>query len=536
MSRLRGAWPVIALGAILALFLVYLGWLQPAEAFGRYHDDTIYFSSAQAVAQGKGHVLPSVPGEPAQTKYPILYSWLLSWIWRWGPAFPANLSWAVGLSAAAACWYLVASWWMLRRSLGLSEKAAVTITALTAFQPHFLGLSGAVMSDVPFMALAMTAMLAADARAMATAGVVAGLAVFTRSAGVAVIAGIAAMACYRRAWRQAALFCGVAAPFALVGLVRGAAGTAAAAAAAGEPGWSSTWLYYTSYLGYWKLAWEQPQVIRTLLGASLKGLLETPATYCLFPPLGGGESPWGGALAVTLTAGILAGICRQGQRHGWRAAHFVLPFYAAMHLLWAWPQMDRFLLLFLPLFYAGTWTEGRQLAARAAEVLRSGKPVLEKAAAGGIAAALLVVAALAAGHYWGGFRPQLRALSVARAGLSTEKQQAYGWIRERTRPQDRIIAYEDVVLYLHTGRQAMRPMVFSPATCFKPQQLLEPQLTHLGDVALRIGARYWVVSQDDYYWEACRPRICEKIAELNQGRPVVFRSQGGRVRVVEMTP
>src|SRR5262249_30222102 len=75
------------LGPILLLFVVYLRWLGLENYFGQYHDDTVYFSSAQAMAQGRGYILPSIPGTPPQTKYPILYSWLLSAIWKWRPIF-----------------------------------------------------------------------------------------------------------------------------------------------------------------------------------------------------------------------------------------------------------------------------------------------------------------------------------------------------------------------------------------------------------------------------------------------------------------
>lgn len=57
----RRAAPWLCLGIVLTLFLFYWSWLRPVDHFGRFHDDTLYFSSAQAVAQGRGHLLPSVP-------------------------------------------------------------------------------------------------------------------------------------------------------------------------------------------------------------------------------------------------------------------------------------------------------------------------------------------------------------------------------------------------------------------------------------------------------------------------------------------
>jgi hypothetical protein len=99
----------ICFGIILFLFLGYVEWLRPAPLFGYFHDDTLYFSSARALATGQGYIIPSLPGTPPQTKYPILYSWLLSWVWKWFPNFPGNVMPAIWLTAFFGCWFLAAA-------------------------------------------------------------------------------------------------------------------------------------------------------------------------------------------------------------------------------------------------------------------------------------------------------------------------------------------------------------------------------------------------------------------------------------------
>ncbi|HJY79561.1 MAG TPA: hypothetical protein VKK81_00540, partial [Candidatus Binatia bacterium] len=116
----------------------------------------MYFSSAKALAEGRGYIIPSLPGTPPQTKYPVLYPWLLSWIWRWNPSFPANLSPALWMTALFGCWALLAALQLLRKFEGVGDWPAVVIIGLCAFQAQFLSLSAAVMSDVPLMALALT--------------------------------------------------------------------------------------------------------------------------------------------------------------------------------------------------------------------------------------------------------------------------------------------------------------------------------------------------------------------------------------------
>ena len=212
---MKRALPWSCLAAVIVLFLCYVAWLRPERYFGMYHDDTVYFSSAQALAQGRGYVLPSIPsaggpgGPPArQTKYPAFYSWLLSWIWRLWPAFPGNVTAAVWLTAAFSCGFLVIAFRLLRQLRGVGDWPALACVGLCAFHPFFLTLSGAVLSDIPFMAFALAAAVLADralleqkrVSLMAAAGALAGLSAMTRSIGVAVVAGIVAAAAYRRPW------------------------------------------------------------------------------------------------------------------------------------------------------------------------------------------------------------------------------------------------------------------------------------------------------------------------------------------------
>src|SRR5215471_14018621 len=188
----------ISVLCILVLYLLCLAWMRPARDFGAYHDDSVYFSSAKALAEGRGYIIPSLPGTPPQTKYPVLYPWLLSWIWRWGPSFPANLVPTLGMTALFGCWVLVAAFQLLRKFEGVGDWPALAIIGLCAFHGLFLSLSAAVMSDIPFMALALTAALTADSAMrwgsrfmpVVTTGILAGLSASMRVLGLGVVAGI----------------------------------------------------------------------------------------------------------------------------------------------------------------------------------------------------------------------------------------------------------------------------------------------------------------------------------------------------------
>ena len=116
--------------------------------------------------------------------------------------------------------------------------------------------------------------------------------------------------------------------------------------------------------------------------------------------------------------------------------------------------------------------------------------------------------------------------------LATAKQEAYRWIRSRTEPRDRFIAYEDVSLFLHTGRQSLRPMAFSTAAFYQQNRdVVDRDLNRLGDTARELGARYWVTASDDFDLETAEEVALDYMRDFIGAYPVVFESQDGRIRI-----
>src|SRR5260370_12451951 len=198
--------PWIALSAIVLSYLCLVIRLHPTNFFGLSQDDTLYFSSAKAIAEGHGYILPSVPGTSAATKYPILYPWILSWVWRWNPSFPANLSSAVALNLVFGVAYLLATFAFLRRLPGFSDVVALLLTAVCALNPRVLSISANLLSDIPFAALALAACVVArraTAResglgAMIACGLLSGLSILMRTMGIPFAAGVYVVRTYGR--------------------------------------------------------------------------------------------------------------------------------------------------------------------------------------------------------------------------------------------------------------------------------------------------------------------------------------------------
>ncbi len=539
--------PWIALAGILVFYFASIVRMHPTNLFGLTQDDTLYFSSGQALASGRGYILPSVPGQPAATKYPILYPLILSWVWRWNPSFPSNLEDAVRVTAAFGAVFLVMVFVFLRRLKGLSDGEAVFLTAFCALHPLLILYGGSVLSDLPFAALAFAAMLVADwamrrdaemAWAVGCAMLV-GLSMLTRVLGVPVAVGIAVAGMTRRSWRQLFIFCGCVAPFLFFVACRAAfphlPPAPVTGAAAESFGWTRTWAYYTTYPGAWKQGVPDLHAFMAMLGSNASFILRGPSDIFLSPLLMPNNA-FGRALVAIVTVAAIAGIIRQALMQEWKPIALVLPFYVAVILLWNFQDSNnRYFLPFWPLFAAGLWIEAKHALEMVWAVLRRRRNAGETAAGYFFGAAIVALLIAMAWNYVGGARSLLREKISERAALLVSKKEAYQWLSRNTPSGTRVIAYEDVSLYLYTGRESLSPMAAVIAELYEPARLDE-SLAHMTDLPRAIGAQFWLFSDDDFAnsGEQIAPRVIPRMQELESVLPVVYRSADGRVRIHEL--
>ena len=542
----KRALPWVGLCLVLIVYALSVLRFNPSDFFGTTQDDSIYFSSAKALANQQGYILPSVPGSPMATKYPIFYPWILSWVWRWSPSFPANLSGAIAINILFGFGFLTATFVFLRRLKGIGDAPAVLLTFLTALHPEIVFYSASVLSDIPFAALALAAMLAAD-RAMrpdastartAGCGVLTGLSILMRIFGVPIAVGILAVAVARRSWRQIAIFCGALIPFGIAIVWRKIFVSAEVALRSGETpgntGFVNAWTYYTSYAGFWKLSVPNSHILWAMLKNNAIFVLYSPSDYFLFPLLKQ-DTFASRSLMVLVTAAIFAGIVRLARDNGWTAIHFVLPFYAALILLWNYPISGRFLLVFLPFFMSGLWSEAKHFLILIYSAMTERRAMGDKvfAAIFGLGAVVLVCAL--AVNYVGGTRRIIAENGRNRSILLQEKREAYRWLSCCTARDDRVIAYEDAALYLYSGRQSMRPLVFTTSGLYDPVYVAQ-SIEHISDVAEATGARYWLVADDDFAMEWKTAAKDGRTRELEMGRkfPIAFKSHNGHVLIYDL--
>jgi hypothetical protein len=537
------AWALTIAGllAVCALFAIAVAAIHPTEFFGLSEDDSIYFSSARALANGHGYVLESVPGSPPATKYPVLYSWLLSWIWRRQPTFPANLKLAFGLNALFGFVYIFAAFFFLRCFKSLTDLERVLLVAFCSLHPVVIFHAANLLTDLPFAAVVLSALAlyvgvsSEDERGwmVLCCGFLGGVALALRTLGLPIVAGLMIGFALQRRWRALGLFTLGAAPLSLVWLSQvesahaqallGASATACASV------WRANWLYYTDYLGFWRADLLQNHVVWQSLKQSFLLLLLQPGSYLIAPGSLSGLLSF--VPAVVLSVLVLTGVWKAMRGGRASAVILVLCLYAVPVVIWDYPAMARFLMPFLPLFVAGAWIEAKRVGTRIAATLR-----VDGLRKEGPAIVVLSLAAfgLVIGMGWSFWRGHvaLTEQGKRRAAFGPEKREAYDWLRDNAAADASVVAYEDASLYLYSSHKAFRPVIFLPAGRFQPA-ILQSELGCISESSVHLRAKYWMVSEDDFdfEWEPAATDGLGREKRLLGGFPLVFRSQAGRVRI-----
>ncbi len=420
--------------------------------FGDIHDDSLYYVSAKSLAGGH-YRIESLPGEPAQTKYPPLYPLLLSIAWRIDPRFPENLPIAAWLS-----WLgfpvMLALLGALYPRMGISGWRSWLLLILLALNPYFILFGAKLLSEIWFTALLAGACLLVE-RAVeseagpgwaAAAGIVSGLAYLTRSAGLVLLASGFLYLWIHRERVKAAVFA--------AGMLPIAAGWTIWSRIHQVHSTDQALIYYTDYVRYQFLnvnLHNLPVVLWKNLDGFLFGLgsLVIPKVI---------DSLFLKILAELIAVAMIAGVVRM-VRQG-RAVHYTI--FAAgsafVLLIWHFPPNERFVLPLIPLAFAGLLTEMEHFAGMARAGLRH-RDVSQRIAAAGMAGivALVFLGAFGLQAFVGGVFMNEAAQQQREHNIDIRG--AYAWIRVNLPADAAVISYNDPVLYLYTGRESMsRPL------------------------------------------------------------------------------
>ncbi len=453
----------VATVLIVAALLLPSAWLLSQTSdipqFGIFHDDGLYYVSAESLADGGGYRIMSLPGEPAQTKYPPLYPLLLSIAWRVNPSYPENLPIAAWLSWLAMPAILLGLTKLYPR-MGFSEKRSWLLMALFAVNSYVVLFSTQLLTELPFLALVIAAMLmlergldvahaksaGAAVRWIVAAAVMTGLSYLTRSAGLALLAAGGIYLFWKKQPRLAVLF-----------------GAIAAAFVVGWMGWARmhqtptdepALFYYLDYFRYHLYNFELSNA-HIILWKNMDGLLWGMGSLIL-PKIV--DSLFVKILSQALAVAMIVGIVRLVRR-GEAQLYALFGFFsAAMLVVWHFPPNERFVLPLLPLLMAGFLVEADHfllLLKTARQHPDRSQRVVAVAFSGVVG--LILLAGLGT-HLWiDGF--YLRQDAETHRAERIERKQAYAWIRENTPADAVVLSPEDTALYLNTRRHSFsRPL------------------------------------------------------------------------------
>jgi len=482
------------LAALAAIWIV--AWLTPG--IGLYHDDAVYLVTAKSLASGHGYTIGSLPVPLAQTKYP--------------PVFPAalalftlisdNAQWLKLLPMLCGLGWLYLTFRLLSR-MGASSEGALFLVGLTAASPTVIFLATNLMSETLFALLATAALLCLLDESIWLAGLLAGLATLTRSAGVSLIAACMLTLVARRRLRPALIFAGTA--MLVVSPWFGWSFAHAAGHASGA-----------AYYGSGNYAASN---ILTGLAANEKAqVLFRNVLYLL-------AAPWSllTGMANMFSLGITLFV------FGWSlfVRRQLLPdlfvgIYCLMLLCWTWPP-ERFMAPILPLLLWIVWRVFRNMELK--EALAAF--VVLAAALGVWAAASRIPNARASGYY-------------TSTGRDTdnwrEMQKLFAYIRSNTPAESVIVANLDPVFYLNTGRKAVRGFAPSGYTLFYGEGQPAATPDQLSAAIAQAGASWVALTPDRDFAES--PSFHNSVQALERGgvlEPVSIPGLSSEYRLLRVT-
>ena len=525
----RFAISAIFLGLLLGAVAV---WGANKQALGLFHDDGIYAVVAKAIYQGDGYRIISLPTAPAQTKYPFLYSFILSWFWSLNPAFPGNilLLKTFNIGVLVAIFFIAIAFY--RRVFPAATIAALLFGVLVCTNPIIFTYTDYVVSDLLFVLLALACLhlsrntAYSDRRTvkLLAMGVLAGLACLTRLAAAPLVFAGVVQGAISRSWRGAIYFVGVVSLFV------------------------APWFLWVSF--------NRPQSVSSLLAyyyaydyaAGGSGGVGDLLSYHLAIAMSNARyllgsfdllyllplMPWLVPFVAVFTALGMVFSLRRDDAFAWAF------FLSSVTLLLAWPfHPSRYVAPLTPLLMLFLF---RGMAGAEQWIKTSGSDYLFKEVLAKLAwtpAALILLL----NGVWLSSYLLIRDEQTTRGGYGSRApyawsgfEESFAWIRQNTVSAARLGTAYDPMYFLYTGRHAIRPALHRSATYFYPYGQAKPDVGSVNEIKpeleeMRID--YLIIDPLDSYAEgkATLKLFDEIVASYGDKAQRVFTSSDGKHRI-----
>jgi len=512
-------WLIFLLLLIPSAFYV---WKNPdMPEFAKLHDGGILFVSAKSLATGHGFRILSLPEQPAQTKYPILYPLYLAGVWKINPNFPDNLRTARVFSWMILAIGLALSWIYLRKE-GISEPRTMILVALLGLNPYMILFGTGTFTEVFFLCWVLAVFLLAGRDGVSwaiLAGAAAGCAYLSRTAGIALLISMPAWYLWRRDVRRAIGFAAGMLPFVLGWML-----------------WSreniihtsdQTLIYYTDYVKYEFLTIGLDN-LHIVLWKNIDSLLygmgawAIPQVFQITPMK---------ILTEVLGVAMILGIIRLFKRGIGVQYTFFAIVSSAMLIVWHFPPNERFVLPIAPLLLAGLMTELEHLAAMIKPAFRH-KDMGQRVVAAGMSAcvAAIVIGAIVL-QFVMAFGYLNESAQQQRAKL-VEVRAAYDWIEKNVPDSAKVLSNDDPILYLYTGHPGNWVPMTPKAWYAEDHAAVVATYGNIADYCRRNGYEYFYSNADDTIrWmdDPERTQIIHRALRTNPELIAVFENNFGTV-------
>jgi hypothetical protein len=507
-------------------------WSSNKEMLGLFGDDGIYAVAAKSLSEGEGYRLISLPTTPDQTKYPFLYSYILSWLWRLYPMFPENIGLLKAANAAFLTTIFILSYLFYRCRVKGEESEALLFAALVCINPTVFSLTDFTVSDILFLLIFLSAFVIFDAVEECA----------SRRGGVTLLAVIVALGCLTRS---------AAVPLAMAGAIHFA--------------WNKRYRDLTHYvclvvllvIPWWLwVRTHSNQTASSLLDYYVSYSSEPPAFAIMwFDPFGAVEIVWGNlrymldALDLIFQSQMIPGLLLPvglillfgvWQSFNDQSVFFrsYVVLYLGLVLSWPFPSA-RYLIPLAPgiYFFLFRGVQAAEIHLSNLMTTKTRKKILSHLVR--VTFALVVVvhvgwishylfsSHLATTRVWFGER-----LPASWRGFS----ETFEWIRSHTDDETILATSYDPMYYLYTGRRAIQPALYNPKTYFYPYGRAIPDVGSPAEIKAELkslGVRFLIVHplSGDGEQDA-HSKLCDELIRSYRTRPeIVFTSSDSKHRI-----
>jgi hypothetical protein len=519
------------------LLCVVSYWGLQKDIIGTYHDDGIYVVTAKSLSEGTGYRIISLPGSPPQTKYPILYSYILSWAWSVSPVFPGNIALLKSVNIIFLFFIFITAYRFYCTAVAEGEIDGYVYAALVGANPGIFSFAEFAVSDLLFALVVILTCWLYGSRDSAwfqgwkagILGLICVIALLTRSAGIPLAVAGAIHFLWMRRFRELAIY-GITLVLAIMPWIGWRVGNAVSVSP------SSLLAYYLQYDVHntaFYLMFSDPIKSGEMLWANCRYLLDSLDMIWLLPVF-----PQLRLKMFVLSLLAVGAYCSIGKHSVFLTAFF--GFYLLLILGWPFSPF-RYVLPIIPLLLLFVFRGIHALENTIRRIWRGAEKlplsVLVRVPAYLIVClniAWLVSTVQPSNDRWvrGAFGQRL---DYSWSGFL----ETFEWIRANTHKGDVLATAYDPMYYLYTGRRAIMPTYHKPETYFYPYAGADPDVGAVEEIKgeFRLhDVRYLITNPLDQLREgkAVEKVIAALLASYSTRPQLAFVSRDGRHRVYKI--